>query len=312
MYDTVNFKLNINDVNNDNLFYTSNFLDSETIALHNFSGEEVITGNIGNLKVSINRYQIKIKDGSLCKWHLGDNFQTMGRKDTQQAVEQLSDILHLPISKATITRIDIAQNFIVKYPISVYLNHLGDLKHSKRLQEPHGIYYTKNGERLSFYDKSREQRGKGGIIPELYKDRNVLRYEQRYLNRLTTRLKVSEVKGALLYDEAFYIDLINRWKETYKNITKLNDITLNFKAMTSKKEINTMGILSLVERVGGELEMLNQITEAQRQGDLTRKQAHDLRQTVKEVCKIKEGLTVENEAIKELDKKIIEAVKFYR
>ena len=163
MYDTINFKITNNDVGNDNFLHNiPRFLnDDHTTAYHNFNGEEVITGSIDNLKISISRYQVKIKDGSLCKWYLGDNFKTMGRQDTQGAIERLSDILHLPIDKATIIRLDIAQNFIVKHPIEVYLNHLGELRHSKRLQEPSGIYYHKDGERLCFYDKNREQKNKG-------------------------------------------------------------------------------------------------------------------------------------------------------
>lgn len=314
MYDTINFKITNNDVGNDNFLHNiPRFLnDDHTTAYHNFNGEEVITGSIDNLKISISRYQVKIKDGSLCKWYLGDNFKTMGRQDTQRAIERLSDILHLSIDKATIIRLDIAQNFIVKHPIEVYLNHLGELRHSKRLQEPSGIYYHKNGERLCFYDKNREQKNKGGLIPELYKDRNVLRYEQRYLGRLNARLGVIEVTGALLYDERFYMGLINRWWNTYKDISKINDITLNFQAMTSKKELYTMGVLSLVERAGGEIGILEQIKERQKLGHLTRKQAHDLVQAIKEACQTKKRLTTENEAIKELDDKIKEAVRFYR
>lgn len=106
--------------------------------------------------------------------------------------------------------------------------------------------------------------------------------------------------------------LIKRWRDTYKVINKVNDITLNFQAMTSKRQLYKMGVLSMVERVGGEVEMINQINEAQKRGDLTSKQAFDLRKEVKEACKVKEGLTVESEAIAELDKKIIEAVRFYR
>ncbi len=314
MYDTINFKITNNDVGNDNFLHDiSRYLgDDHTTAYHNFNGEEIITGSIDNLKISISRYQVKIKNGSLCKWYLGDNFKTMGRQDTQRAIEHLSDILHLPIDKATITRLDIAQNFIVKHPIEVYLNHLGELRHSKRLQEPSGIYYYKSKERLCFYDKNREQKNKGGLIPELYKDRNVLRYEQRYLSGLNARLGVSEVTGALLYDERFYMGLINRWWNTYKDISKINDITINLQAMTSKKELYTMGVLSLVERAGGEAEILEQIKERQQLGHLTSKQAYDLRQVIKEACQTNKSLTAENEAIKELDKKIKEAVKFYR
>ena len=313
MYDTINFKITNNDVGNDNFLHDiPRYLDDDhTTAYHNFNGMEVITGSIDNLKISINRYQVKIKDGSLCKWYLGDNFQTMGRQDTQRAIERLSDILHLPIDKATIIRLDIAQNFIVKHPIEVYLNHLGELRHSKRLQEPSGIYYHKNDERLCFYDKNREQKNKGGLIPELYKDRNVLRYEQRYLGHLTTRLKVPEVTGALLYDERFYMGLINRWWNTYKDISKINDITTNYQTMTSKKGFNTMAALALVKLEGGEVEFLKKIKEQQQLGHITRKQAYNLRQKIKKVCQ-EDSLTIENEAIKELDKKIKEAVKFYR
>jgi hypothetical protein len=45
---------------------------------------------------------------------------------------------------------------------------------------------------------------------------------------------------------------------------------------------------------------------------LTRKQAYDLRSAINEASKLQAGLTEPNEAIKELDKKISEAVRFYR
>ena len=73
-----------------------------------------------------------------------------------------------------------------------------------------------------------------------------------------------------------------------------------------------MGLLSLVEQAGGQLEMIAQINEAAKRGELTKKQAYDLRQAVNDACKVREGLTVQNEAIQELDKKVMEAVKFYR
>ena len=58
--------------------------------------------------------------------------------------------------------------------------------------------------------------------------------------------------------------------------------------------------------------MLAQIAEAQKRGELTKKQAFDLRATINDVCQIRDGLTIPNEAIKELDKKIDEAVRFFR
>ena len=313
MYDTIDFRLTTGDAGGvDFLQETPCFLDEGTIGFHDYSGEQIVTGSIGNLKVSINKFQVKIKNGSLCKWHMGDNFKTMGRSDVQKAIEQLSDTLHLPMDKATVTRIDVAQNFIMQHPADVYFNHLGALNHSKRIQEPDGLYYTKGTGRLCFYDKNMEQKSKGETIPDLYQNRNVLRYEQRWKKRVAAQFKVSKVTGASLYDEGFYMGVIQRWRDTYKAIQKINDITFNFKAMTGKQQLYKMGILSLVEHVGGETEMINHISEAQKKGELTNKQAYDLRQAIINACSCGGGLTVQNEAITELDKKIAEAARFYR
>lgn len=313
MFDTVNMRITRNEVAGvDFLSETPCYLDNGSVALHTFSDGEVITGTLQNLKVSLNGFQVRVKDGSLCKWYLGDNFQTMGRKDTQRAFEKLSDTLHLPMDKAAVTRLDIAQNFIVRHPTDVYLNHLGLLKNAIRLVEPYSIYYNKGGLRMAFYDKNREQKANREPIPDLYKDRNVLRYEQRYTQRVARQLNEMEVTGAMLYDEAFYISLLNRWRDSYKDIQKINDVSINFQAMKTKQNLYRMGVLSLIEQMGGQMAMMEQIAEAQKRGDLSRKQAYDLKQAVHDACTLKDGLTMQNDAIIELDRKVSEAVRFYR
>lgn len=313
MFDTVNLRITRGEVAGvDFLSEIPCYLDGDSIAIHSFSDGEVVTGTLGNLKVSLNAYQVRVKDGSLCKWYLGNNFQSMGRKDTQRAIEKLSDTLHLPIDKATVTRLDIAQNLVVKHPTGVYLNHLGLLKNATRLAEPNGIYYDIKGQRIAFYDKNREQKTKHEQIPELYEGRNVLRYEQRYTQRVARQLNVLEVKGAMLYDEAFYITLLNKWRDSYKDIQKINDVSINFQAMKTKQNLYRMGVLSLIEQMGGQIAMMEQIAEAQKRGELSRKQAYDLKQAVQDACTLRDGLTIPNEAIAELDKKVNEAVRFYR
>ena len=311
MFDSINFKLTRIDYNGaDFLSEVPCYIND--VSEHYYSNGAVITGTLGNLKITLNEYQIKIKDGSLCKWYLGDNLQTMGRKDIERAIEKLSDILHLPIDKAQVTRIDVAQNFAMKFPPSVYMQHLGQMRNAARLEEPNSLYYRKTDCCLCFYDKAKEQKAKKETLPELYEGRNVLRYEQRYERRIAKHLEVSEVRASMLYDEAFYINLLNRWRDDYKSIQKINDVQPNFEVMRNKKDLNRMGILSLVESVGGEIAMIKQIAEAQQQGKLNKKQAFDLRQAVKDACTIRDGLVVENEAIAELNKKVVETVRFYR
>ena len=82
--------------------------------------------------------------------------------------------------------------------------------------------------------------------------------------------------------------------------------------MRTKKEFYKMGILSMVERAGGKIQMLEQIKEAQKQGTLSNKQAYDLRDEVNKACCIDDCLVTNNELIEELDKKVKEAVKYYR
>lgn len=311
MYDTVNFKLTEADVNG------VSFIEEipcylTDVGFHEYSGEPAITGSLNGLKVYASRWQVKVKDGSICKWYLGDNYKTLGRGDMQRAIERMSDELHLPMSLATVTRFDVGCNVIAKHPADVYFNHLGEMKWAKRLVQQDGLYYNKKNEQLCFYDKNKEQKARGVKTPEIYKGRNVLRYEQRYLHRAPSILRVPEITGASLYDEQFYITVLNRWLETYKSISKINDIQLNFNEMKTIKQLHRLGILSLIERAGSEVAFLEQIDEAQKRRELTTKQAYDLRQAVKQACKEKEGLTVKSDAISELDKKIYEAIRYYR
>jgi hypothetical protein len=320
MYDNVDFKLRNSDVSGiDFLSETPCYFD--VTGEHCFNGETVISGTYDDFRITVSKAGVKIKDGSLCKWYLGDNFQTLGRSDVKRVIEKLSDTLHLPIDEATVTRLDIAQNFIVKHPVGVYYNHLGDLKYSKRSPitnggglEIEGLYYFMNsrGGLLLFYNKEKEQREKRRPVSELYKGRNVLRYEQRYHKYLHKSFNVERVTGAMLYDEKFYINAINRWRDNYRAIKKINDTSLNFEAMKGKTDLYNMGVLALVEMQGGELNFISQINEAQKSGQLSKKQAFDMRQAVQAACREKAGITAKNDCILELDKKVNEAVKFYR
>lgn len=221
MYDTIFFNITEAEAGGvDFLSETPCYL--ERLSEHNYSGYTVLSGCLNGLKVSVSRYQVKVR-GSLCKYFLDDNFQTLGRGDTQRAIERLSDTLHLPMAKATVHRLDIGQNFITKHPPEVYFNHLGMLANYKRcpMIETGTLYYTQKNKTLCFYDKGREGKQAREPQPELYRGRNVLRYEQRYKMRLANAFNVSEVTGALLYDEAFYKRVVSLWKDGYFAIKKI-------------------------------------------------------------------------------------------
>ena len=70
--------------------------------------------------------------------------------------------------------------------------------------------------------------------------------------------------------------------------------------------------MSLIEQRGGQIAVINEINEAYKRGQLTAKQAHDMRDAVNSACKVGDSLTKPNDAILELDKKIDEATRFFR
>lgn len=306
MYDTINFRLTAGDAVGVNfLEETSCYLTD--IGEHVYSNGVSLSGNLGGLKVGITSDKITVKDRSICKWFMGNNYNSMSRDDVRRAVERLSDELHLPMNLATVTRLDVASNLIMQYPIDVYTRHLGALRYAGRLEQPHGLLYNRRNESLCFYNKNREQRDKGEQIPELYQGKNVLRYEQRYLKRLPFVLKVQAVTGATLYEEDFYSAVVARWRDTYNAISKIEDIALDGKAMKGLREWDRLGRLAYIERVGGELAFLKTVDEQQKTGEITAKQAYSIKQAAKRL-KRQDGLTVKSEVIKELDSKIAEVL----
>jgi hypothetical protein len=313
MYDTVNLRLRGYDVPGVSfLEETALYLDEITGQFEHRNGLHVVIGKLGCLTVSIDEAAVRVKQGSLCKWFLGDNVQEMGRGDTRRAIEQLSDTLHLPMERAVVTRIDVAHNLLMRYPPGVYCNHLGGLRYATRLQEPEGIYYKQGAGRLAFYDKTRETQRGGGSIPEICTGNNILRYERRFDKRLTHYLQEPEITAATLYNEAFYIKVVKMWLRAYRDIDKINDITINPDVMKSKKDFDRAARLALVEKYGGEAATMEAIKEMQQRGDITKKQAFDMRKTVKEACLSGVGLFVQSEVITELDRKVTEAAAYYR
>lgn len=316
MFDTVNLILFQDELHGVNLLEDiAPCLSLDFVGFHEYEGRQVMTGKTGNLKIAIDNNKLTVTDGSLCKWMMGDNFQTMGRRDTQRAIERLSDELRLPMARARVTRFDIGVTMVMREPTENYINHLGNLSRAKRYQ--YGgttLYYDRYSktEQLCFYDKCKEYTERHRAIPELYRGMNVLRYEQRYLKHPHRRFNKAEITAEMLYTESFYMSILKRFKTTYQAIEKVHELTPNFQYMRGVKEFNQLGRLALINQFGGELAMLTHMKEAQRRGELTRDEFYKLKASVIETCKTGGELTTPTTAIAELDKKIAETIKYFR
>ena len=284
--------------------YLTDFTSSGTSKFGDY-----VSGYLDSLKVSITENRVKISDSSICKYFLNTNFKTLGKGDTKQAIQKISDSLHLPFHLANVTRIDIAQNFIMQYPEILYYPYLGEAQYYNRLEQNNGLYFNNELRQKLFYGKVHEQKQKRQPIPEIYQNRNVLRYELRFRKNLRIQFNQPQITAGLLYDEKFYKDLVQRWKDEYLTIQKINSKIINMKPTGSKKEfIENLALFTVLEL--GQPQVLNKVKEWQRSNEISKKQAYDLRVCIKSLTKISND-EKGNELINELNRKVKEAARFY-
>ena len=307
MYDSIDFTLRREQAGNlDLMEFVPQFMTDFRSEVNSKFGR-YISGNLDSLQVSVNDNRVKISN-SLCKYYLGDNFKTLGKGDTQKAIEKISDSLHLPIDRANVTKMDLGKNLIMQYSEKVYYPYLGEAKYYKRLEADNGLYYNNQQRQIVFYGKEHEQKQKRQPIPELYQNRNVLRIEMRFKKKLVKQFNKPEITAALLYDETFYNSLVKRWKDEYFAIQKINTKLSKMKPTGSKKEfIENLALFTLLDL--GQPQVLNLVKEWQLKGEISKKQAYDIRNFIKTIAQTPlddKG----NELINELNRKVREAARY--
>ena len=203
----------------------SRYLDNGKIQADIRTGETCLYGSVGGLKISSYLGGISII-GSLPKFYYPNNIYPLDRNSTAQAIEKLSDTLHLNVREARVTGLEFGKVFILEHPIKDYLTRLGDMPRHIRCPSDAGtLYYTlraSNPDRvISFYDKKADAIAKGMILPPGFENTNLLKYEIRYRRHLCRQLRVPEMVGATLYAAGFYGQMAGRYKSIYFSIHKM-------------------------------------------------------------------------------------------
>jgi hypothetical protein len=239
MYDTISFWLNRVEAGND--FEASTlYLTNVKETVNRDTGAIWTAGNMENLKVTVSSAGVSVK-GSLAKFLLPDNTYTLTRHLAKEAIEKLSDGLHIDLKRANVTRIDVSTNFIMKHDTSAYYGVLGLCRHFNRIRDTDNtLYYHNKGKEqkraMVFYDKAREATARNGVIPDVYRGENLLRYESRWNTRLPQQLNEPEIKGATLFDRRFYSKIVSLWADNYFSIEKKKKT--NNKAMEDIKTVS--------------------------------------------------------------------------
>ncbi|MCD8207352.1 MAG: hypothetical protein LUD72_05405, partial [Bacteroidales bacterium] len=237
------------------------------------------SGWLGNMFVRVGSWGTVV-EGSLARYFLGNNLQTLTRGDVRDAVEgKLSDELHLPMGMARVGRLDVGTNLLTKYAPYMYIQCLGPLARFERLEQQHGLLYKATSREVCIYDKIRQVEREGGIVPEPYVGSNALRIEKRHLKLTKPALRkfgLSRLTGATLYNEDFYKDIMKDFVKTYDSITKIQKSPQKIEVeMETMTEWNTLGRLLIIKEMGGMSGFMRWLEERQRRGLMTAKQKCD-------------------------------------
>ena len=281
------------------------------------NGQQSVSGHLSNLRVSAGGAGLWVK-GSLCTYHHQNNFGSLTRQDAQRAIEQLSDALSLPMSRANVSRVDVGKTMLTKHPPAAYFTELGMSQHYARLSQPESIRYQNSKRVLTFYDKKAEGKRAGLVLPEIWINRNALRYEGRFMSRLPQQFNRAEVVAADLYEERFYIGIIDRWVKEFEAIQKVNRVDVNLEqAMRSVRDFSQIAERLLIQQLGGETAALELIEQNRLKGEYkNRTDIKRLKDRIKELSQQPAGkpdrAEVFSDLMAELSAKVIQAQQYYR
>jgi len=253
MYDTLNFWLDWVYLKESNpIDILEKWLPNPTKKYNELRGLS-INGKINGFYVSCSDCGLFLS-GSLAKLYLPSNLYTLTRQTTREAIEFLSDSIHININEAKVTRIDVSTVIPLKQPPADYYRSLGDKNYFKRREhKPNTLYYETEKKQLAFYDKRKEAAAKNAIVPpSLYGCQNLLRYELRYLIELSRQFNTSTITANMLYDRDFYYNIIQQWRDEYNSIQKIKKIGFMNEDKITPKEARDLLFAEILIKMGAQ------------------------------------------------------------
>lgn len=204
-------------------------------------------GYLDGLRVSVTENTVTIK-GSLSKYLYENNIRTLTLAHTEEAIKRLGRTLNLPMDKADVMEVEIAENFKMDNPPELYISKLKSLgtSHPNRWDSGTTYFPMKNKTLLRFYDKGKESRQRGKHrhkrescpLPEGKKE-NLLRYEMLFKRATIKQVFGRRLKACDLYDKHVFWQFIAEWFGAYEDIGKISDklFDISFEQIKTTKDL---------------------------------------------------------------------------
>lgn len=277
---------------------------------HQDTAATYLTGNARNMIVNTSDRRIAIK-GSLNKFCNGHNLYNLTLQDCKEALEQLADFLHLPIAKATVTKLEIGFNIHTALEPELYYPYFGQCQRLERLTQPKSLRYESGQRLIRVYDKQAESRKSRTPIPDELIGMHLLRFELSFSKNLNKQLNHSCITPEVLTEPYFYSSLIEKWYKAYQNIQKIGIPTFG----SGNAKLSASGFMkhaeALATSIVGQEALLHIAKELNAQDRFTNSKAF---QRAKEsIKKLNSSAYTETcELVQELDEKMLHIYQNYR
>jgi len=262
------------------------------------TGAERFAGYVSGLMVRVTERRTQVY-GSLPRFlgNHGWNEASPSREDVRAVHAILETRLGVPMGEAQMWRLDLFADLMLEASPAVYLPLLLSKDRCQRSEyEGTSVQFNLDRRQVAFYDKAAERRiaWPGGL----------LRYELRYLNRLTEQM--GRVFLADLHDSARWGAFVSAWEDEYASVKKGNEIVdpegpfdwRSHQALTAAMSVGPGRYIQFYK-------------DAYKAGQLTRSQYHSARKSVLKALS-DPVLTAPSSRVEELDRAVAEAAAFLR
>lgn len=245
MIDTIHIRVVLEFLTIQNLI---NLIEVTSNGNYERTGRSFIKGKFKNFIIEISGQEVTIM-GSLTKYYHGNNLEFLSPQEIKAALKRLSFELGFKVELGRLSRIDIAENLFLKYPVKEYTSRFRPNSKHALIQDG----YQTSRTACVYYDKVKELKKNDPVTYELLIRSNprakILRFELRILRRLAKIFNVRVVKVVYLYSSSFLKKLARLWLKEYRGIQKTSQpIPIN---VCSPKELKNALMFLGLKSLGG-------------------------------------------------------------
>ena len=248
-----------------------------------------------------------IIDGSLPKFYLGNNAESLSRGEIRYALEKIEDECHILLKGGLVWVLEFGRTIPVDNPASCYLSSWCELPRFQKVVygSSETVLFQQQCKSYTGYDKVCEMKGRKEVFPLNSSFGVKLEFK---IKKGVAKFFNKAIAPFDLADQVVYRRLVKKWGDLYFSILKKRTAYLNFNdsVITSKRLLERFAAVGLSEY--GPDRALEGIDIEFQKGKIDKCTRSRLRKTVRDFSR-NDCLYYSDDYITELNQKVAEAIR---